>query len=73
MVLHVINLNIMVLDNRVFDDFVRSADQQLKRLSERLLSSGLSVRLRIRVGNPAQEILAEQECLSSNSTLSQVF
>ncbi len=57
--LHVVNLNVMVLENRVVEDLSFMAEQHLKRLSEKFLNPDLSVRLRVRVGKPAQEILAE--------------
>jgi nucleotide-binding universal stress UspA family protein len=57
--LHVINLNAMVPENRVIENLTCLAEQQLERLSEMFLVPGLSVRLRVRVGKPAQEILAE--------------
>ena len=57
--LHVVNLNIMVPENRVIEDLSGLAEQHLKRLSEKFLNPDLSVRLRVRVGKPAQEILAE--------------
>jgi nucleotide-binding universal stress UspA family protein len=57
--LHALNLNAMVPDNRVFDALSCLAGQQLKLLAERFLSPALSVRLRVRVGRPAQEILTE--------------
>jgi nucleotide-binding universal stress UspA family protein len=57
--LHVVNLNAMVPDNRVFDALSGAAGQHLKRLAEKFLNPDLSVRLRVRIGRPAQEILAE--------------
>jgi nucleotide-binding universal stress UspA family protein len=57
--LNAVNLNVMVLENRVIEDLSYLAEHHLKRLSEKFLNPDLSVRLRVRVGTPAQEILAE--------------
>jgi nucleotide-binding universal stress UspA family protein len=65
--LHVVNLNAMVPDNRVFDAHLCAAGQHLKRLAEKFLNPDLSVRLRVRVGRPAPEILAE--AMESNVNL----
>ena len=43
----------------MLQDLSRSAEQHLKQLSERFLNPNLCVRLRVRVGRPAPEILAE--------------
>jgi len=57
--LHVVNLNAIVPENRIFDALSCTAGQHLKRLSERFLHPDLTLRLRVRVGTPAQEILDE--------------
>jgi universal stress protein A len=57
--LYVVNLRVVVLENRVLDDLSHAAQQHLKRLSEKFLNPNVSLRLRVRVGKAAQEILAE--------------
>jgi nucleotide-binding universal stress UspA family protein len=57
--LHVVNLNVVPPDGRVFDDLSRAAEKNLLRLSERFLDQRFFVRHQIRFGRPAQEILNE--------------
>ena len=57
--LHIINLNFMVLESRVIQELSYSTEQHLTQLAQRFLKPDLSVRQLVRVGKPAQEILAE--------------
>jgi nucleotide-binding universal stress UspA family protein len=57
--LHVVNLNVVPPDGRVFDDLSRAAEKNLLRLSERFLDRRFFVRHQIRFGRPAVEILKE--------------
>jgi len=57
--LHVVNLNVVPPDGRVFDDVSRAAEKNLLRLSERFLDRRFFVRHQIRFGRPAVEILKE--------------
>jgi len=57
--LHVVNLCAAVPDNRAFNVLSQDARTHLERLAERFLDPRLPVRLRVRVGKPAEEILAE--------------
>ena len=57
--LNVVNLNFMVLESRMEKDLSHLSEQHLQQLSEKFLSPNLSIGCRVRVGKPAQEILAE--------------
>jgi len=65
--LHVVNLSIVPPDGRVFDELSCAAEKDLQRLCERFLSPRLSVRGEVRIGKPADEILAEAK--ESNADL----
>lgn len=56
--LHVIDLNILAPDNRIYRELGREASTHLKRLSK-YLNATISTQLRVRIGRVAQEILAE--------------
>jgi nucleotide-binding universal stress UspA family protein len=55
--LHVVNLNVVPPDGRVFDEVTRAAEKNLLRLSERFLDRRFFVRHQIRFVGVAQEIL----------------
>lgn len=57
--LYVVNLNIVALENRIIEDLFRAAEKYLKALSDEFINARLAVHLRVRVGKPAREILAE--------------
>ena len=57
--LHVINLNVVPPDGRVFDELSCAAEKDLKRLSEKFLNTRLCVSHRVRFGKPGDEILSE--------------
>lgn len=65
--LHVIDLNIILFENHLIDDLYCEAEKRLKGLCHQLLKPNLTVRLRVRVGRPAREILAEAK--ESNTDL----
>jgi nucleotide-binding universal stress UspA family protein len=57
--LHVVNLNVVPPDGRVFDELSSAAEKDLARLSKKFLSQRLNVRHQVRFGRPAEEILGE--------------
>jgi nucleotide-binding universal stress UspA family protein len=57
--LHVLNLNIVALENRIYEELGETARWHLERLAKEYVRPGVSVRIRIRAGNPVEEILAE--------------
>jgi hypothetical protein len=57
--LHVVNLNILAPELRVYDELTREARWYLKRLAGQYLHPGISTLIRVRIGKPAEEILAE--------------
>ena len=57
--LHVVDLNIAPLDNRVHDELAREAHSHLDRLARQYLHQDVSALIRVRTGDPATEILAE--------------
>jgi nucleotide-binding universal stress UspA family protein len=57
--LHVVNLNIAAPENRVFEEFERDARWHLERLARGCLRRDIAATIRVRVGKPAEEILAE--------------
>jgi len=59
--LHVVNLNIFGLGRRVLDDLCREHEQQLRALTKLFVEDGRLPQLRVRLGRPHEEILAEAE------------
>lgn len=57
--LHVVHLNIVVPENRVFHELAAEAKSYLERLAEKHLPPVASSIAHVRVGEPASEILAE--------------
>jgi nucleotide-binding universal stress UspA family protein len=57
LLLHVVNLNIVAPENRVYDELGRDADWHLKRLAGKCLNPGASILTRVRFGKPAEEIV----------------
>jgi nucleotide-binding universal stress UspA family protein len=55
--LHVVNLNVVSPDGRIFDELACVAEKDLARLSKKFLSQLLNVRHQVRFGRPADEIL----------------
>ena len=57
--LHVVTLNISAPEKRVYEELAREAHWYLKRLARECLHPGVATTIRVRVGNPAEEILTE--------------
>ena len=57
--LHVINLNVLPPDGRVFDELCRAAEKDLQRLSQKFLDPRLCLRHEVRFGKPADGIVDE--------------
>jgi nucleotide-binding universal stress UspA family protein len=57
--LHVLNLNIMAPENRVYEELAREAYSHLDRLAQQYLHPFASTAIRVRAGQPDEEILAE--------------
>jgi nucleotide-binding universal stress UspA family protein len=57
--LHVVTLNIAAPDNRVFEELGREAGWYLERLARRHIHADASILIHVRIGKPADEILAE--------------
>jgi nucleotide-binding universal stress UspA family protein len=57
--LHVVNLNIASPENRIYDELCREAHGHLHRLAHIYLRQIPNVVLRVRAGEPEEEILAE--------------
>jgi nucleotide-binding universal stress UspA family protein len=57
--LHVVTLNIAAPDNRVFEELGREAGWYLARLARKHLHPAASTLIHVRIGKPADEILAE--------------
>jgi nucleotide-binding universal stress UspA family protein len=57
--LHVVTLNIAVPENRVYEELGRDARWYLERLARECLRPGVATNIRVRLGKPAEEILAE--------------
>ena len=56
--LHVVNLNLLSPDRRLYDEVCREAEQRLEKLAGESLHAA-AVRVRVRLGKPAQGIVAE--------------
>src|ERR1035441_624672 len=57
--LHVVNLNILAPENRVYEELGQEAQWYLERLANKHVHPLASTITRVRIGNPAEEILAE--------------
>ncbi len=57
--LHVVTLNLMTSENRVYEELIARADSHLRRLARKYLNPNVSVISRVRVGKVGQEILAQ--------------
>lgn len=57
--LHIVTLNIQAPDNRVYSELCREAEWRLKRLADHYVHPMIETCLRVRVGNPIEEIVAE--------------
>ncbi len=57
--LHVVNLNILAPENRLYDEISASARQSLERVAREYVSPGVDVRVRVRTGNLVPEIINE--------------
>jgi nucleotide-binding universal stress UspA family protein len=57
--LHVLNLNIMAPENRVYEELGREAYSHLDRLAQQYIHPLATTAIRVRAGQPDEEILAE--------------
>ena len=57
--LHVLNLNIIAPENRIYEELAQIALWHLERLAREYLQPGIPVLCHVRAGAPAEEILAE--------------
>jgi nucleotide-binding universal stress UspA family protein len=57
--LHVVTLNILPLERRIYDELVAEAYWFLERLVTEYLPAATSAQTRVRVGNATEEVLAE--------------
>jgi nucleotide-binding universal stress UspA family protein len=57
--LHVLTVKIAAADNRVFEELGREAGWYLERLARKHVHPDASIRIHVRIGKPADEILAE--------------
>ena len=57
--LHVVNLNILAPENRVYEELCQEAEWRLQQLAAHYVQPTVETRLRVRVGNPSEEIMAE--------------
>jgi nucleotide-binding universal stress UspA family protein len=59
--LHVLNLNIMAPENRIYEELAQIALGHLERLAREYMQPGVSVLYHVRTGAPVKEILAEAQ------------
>ena len=71
--LHVVNLNILAPENRIYDEALASSRRWLERLASEYVNSGVNLRLQVRLGNPLREILAEARELDAGLLVLPVF
>jgi len=67
--LHVVCLRVAAPENRVYDELVQEARWYLQRLADRHIDCSASTLIRIRIGNPAEQILAEAKAESATLIL----
>ena len=58
LLLHVVRLNIVAPERRVYEELGREADWHLKRLAGNCVNPMASILTRVRLGKPAEEIVA---------------
>ena len=63
--LNVVNLNIVPLENRIYDEVCAESEAGLKKLARLFFGDSPSVRINVRVGQPHEEIVAEADAESS--------
>jgi nucleotide-binding universal stress UspA family protein len=64
--LHVVTLNIAAPENRVYEEHGRDAHWYLERLARGCLRPDITTSIRVRVGNPAEEIVAEAAAVKAD-------
>ena len=69
LLLHVVNLNLAVVDRRIEAEVCREAQRCLGRLASHYPHPGARVLLRVRIGRPIAEVLAEAELPSCARTV----
>ena len=57
--LYVVNLSILAPDTRLYDEVCREAEQRLARLAGATIHAAAALHVRVRLGKPAHEIVAE--------------
>jgi len=59
--LNVVNLNVVTLEGRIYDEVCAESEAALKKLAKHFFGDSPSVRINVRVGQPHEEIVAEAE------------
>jgi nucleotide-binding universal stress UspA family protein len=59
--LNVVNLNVVVLEGRIYNEVCAESEAALKKLAKYFLGDDPSVRINVRAGRPHEEIVAEAE------------
>jgi len=57
--LHVVHLNIVAPENRIYEDLAQTARWHLERLAREYLHPGVALVFHVRAGKPTEEIVAE--------------
>jgi nucleotide-binding universal stress UspA family protein len=66
--LNVVNLNVVMMEPRIYDEICAESEADLKRLAKLFFGDSPSVRISVRVGRPHEEIVAE-----ANAELSELI
>jgi nucleotide-binding universal stress UspA family protein len=66
--LNVVNLNVVMVEPRIYDEICAESEADLKRLAKLFFGDSPSVRISVRVGRPHEEIVAE-----ANAELSELI
>jgi nucleotide-binding universal stress UspA family protein len=59
--LNVVNLNVVKLEYRIFNEVLAESEAGLKKLAKHFFGNSPSVRINVRMGRPHEEIVAEAE------------
>jgi len=59
--LNVVNLNVVKLEYRIFNEVLAESEAGLKKLAKHFFGDSPSVRINVRMGRPHEEIVAEAE------------
>jgi len=71
--LHVLHVSIVAPENRLYEELVQEAQERLQRLAERCIGGSSTTVIHVRMGKPAEQILAEAKAECADLIILPVF